>query len=126
LNYSANAPELNLSALENQLNCAGDADCVNQTFSEQSHPEFFVGTKKIEADSCWSTQTYVNDGLGYNFYEVLLLEPAGNTLIYASILNASSTGFDDTKTDFQMLVGVDGHGAAAGSTTQFFFYVELY
>jgi len=125
-NYSAHSPELNLSHVEAHLDCAGDADGVNETFSVQNHPEFYVGTKKIDADSCWSTQTYVNDGSASNFYEVLLLEPTSNALVYTSLLNSSQLGFDNTATDFQLLVGENGHGTAASSTTPYYFYVEIY
>jgi len=125
-NYSASAPELNLSKLEQILDCVGDADGVNETFTTKNHPGFWVGSTYISPNTCWSTQTYVNDGTSNNFYEVLLLEPNKNIIVYTSIINASKTGFDNTLTDFQMLVGENGHGSAASTTTQYYFYVELY
>jgi len=125
LNYSASYPELNLSGLEQNLDCRGDADCVNETFTSKNHPGFYVGSTHIAADTCWSTQSFVDDGSSQNFYEALLVEPTNNVVVYAAILNASQQGFDNGLTDFQMLVGENGHGSAATTKTPYYFYFEL-
>ncbi len=124
--YFATGGELNLSLLETALGCAGDADGVNETFTAKQHPSFYVGTKKISANSCWATRTYVNDGSSTNFYEVLLIAPTENTVVYTTLINASQTNFAGTNSDFQIIVGENGHGTAANTKTPYYFYVEIY
>ncbi|RME52107.1 hypothetical protein D6783_05840 [Candidatus Woesearchaeota archaeon] len=99
-----------------------EADYISNTFNQQSHPQFSVGTTTITANTCNSTNTYVNDAAqSSNFYEVLLTDSAG-VFIYATIIDADTTGFDGGTYDFQMLVGEDGTDSA---TTPYYFYVEL-
>lgn len=125
-NFTANGTvDINLSKYEQILDCAGDADGVNETFSTTTHATIYVGSQTF-TNECPATKTYVNDGASTSFDEVLLYEPNNDIVVYAAVIYNDNTGFDNTPTDFQMLVGENGHGSAASTTTQYYFYVELY
>jgi hypothetical protein len=124
-NYSAHAPELNLSELEKSLNIRPtDVDGVNETFRYSFGGSFYVGTKQIDSSQgCMATYTYTGDQpQTTEFAEVLLTD--STNIIYTAILEQSASGFDSKPHDFQMLVGEDGHNGDV-STTQYYFYVEL-
>lgn len=119
----ANSTEI---ANENSnLNMGSSADNITNTFSSTNHPEFYVGSVDIAANTCKSTNPYVNGAAQTSdFYNVLLSDGSGN-IIYTSILDPNKVGFDGRTHDFELLVGEDGHGAAAGTTTTYYFWVEL-
>jgi hypothetical protein len=101
-----------------------EGDSVNNTFNQQSHPEFSVGAITIPADTCRSTNIYVNSGpQSSNFYEVLISDAASN-LAYTAIIDSNQVGFDGRPYDFQMLVGENGH---FGDTqiTPYYFFIEI-
>lgn len=123
-NFTAQAPELNLSALEAALGCSGAPDCVSATFNTNTHTTIKVGTKSF-SNQCPATKTNVNNGASKSFDEILLYEPTKSVVVFAASIFADSTGFDNTQTDFQMLVGVDGHGSKAGTPKTYYFYLEL-
>ncbi len=118
----ANASEI--AAENTALNMGSKADNITNTFSSTTHPAFYVGSVSITANSCKSTNAYVNSASSTSFYNVLLSDGTGN-IIYTSILEQDATGFDGKTHDFELLVGEDGHGAAAGTTTTYYFWVEL-
>ncbi len=102
---------------------AADSDSVTNTFSGTSHPSFDVGTTTLTG--CPSTNAYDNTGAQTTrFFNVLLADSASH-VVYTTLLNATSTGFDGGTYDFEILVGEDGHGAAASTTTTIYFFVEL-
>ena len=119
----ANSTEI--SDENTNLNMGTAADNITNTFSSQSHPQFYVGSVSISANTCKSTNPYVNSASQTtDFYNVLLSDGSGN-IIYTSILDPDTTGFNGNNYDFELLVGEDGHGAAAGTTTTYYFWVEL-
>jgi hypothetical protein len=101
-----------------------DGDSVNNTFNQQLHPEFSVGSLTLAANSCKSTNINVNSSSqSSNFYEVLISDSASN-LVYTSIIDADQAGFDSNSYDFQMLVGENGHNGDT-QTTPYYFFMEL-
>jgi len=107
------------------LNMGSSADNITNTFNSNTHPQFYVGSVNIAANSCSATNAYVNGAAqSSDFYNVLLSDGTGN-IIYTAILDPDTTGFDGDTHDFELLVGEDGHGAAAGTTTTYYFWVEI-
>jgi len=119
----ANATEI---ADENaNLNMGSYADNITNTFNKQNHPSFYVGSVGIAANTCKSTNAYNASGSQDTlFYNILLSDGSGN-IIYTSILEQDAEGFDSRTHDFELLLGEDGHGAAAGTTTTYYFWVEI-
>jgi hypothetical protein len=100
-------------------------DSVTNTFASSVHPSFLVGTTTIADDTCPSTQAYDSTG-GQNsaFYQILL--NAGGDLIYTTVIeDTTPSGFNSQPWHFQLLVGEPGFGAAAETTTPYYFYLEL-
>ncbi len=100
-------------------------DAVSLTFNETIHPGFYVGAFNISNDTCYATYTYVNSAKQYGqFSEVLLQDSINDQMIYTAIITQDTTGFDDNKYDFQMIVGEPG---SDGDTepSDYYFYVEL-
>jgi hypothetical protein len=144
LNHSSTYSVVNL---EDDLDMEqADNDGVNDTFcpgcsvgqkdgAPANHSEFFVGYKQFNARDCWAIATYVNDADQYaladpDFIEVLLQD--GTAAVYMTIIEDKDTdaegdvlGFDNRNHDFQMMVGENGNGSAALTTTDYYFYVEL-
>ncbi len=99
-----------------------DPDSVTNTFSDTNHPQLQVGTQTL--DNCPTTQAYGDGGSQDSEFWQILLGSEGNT-IYTTILeDAATLGFNERPWHFQLLVGENGH-TGAGSTTEYFFYVEL-
>jgi len=99
-----------------------DMDSVSRTFNGFSHPEFFVANKKIDSNTCNSTNLYRASGARNNFYEVLLSD--GDDIIYTALLERDLEGFDVKTHDFEMIVGENGHDGNT-SPTIYYFYMEI-
>lgn len=109
-----------ISALETFLGVAPtDADRINQTYTSTSHPAFNVSGTQISG--CNSTNAYVNSGPSTDaFYQILLTDTEGDP-VYTTLINDTTTGFDGSAHDFQLLVGE----ADSVGTTTLYFYIEL-
>ncbi|MBU1974941.1 MAG: hypothetical protein KKG59_00900 [Nanoarchaeota archaeon] len=105
-----------------------DNDNISATFrTTDPHPTFNVGTFAVNATStCYTTHTYVSgEGQDTAFPEVMLNDSSGR-VVWVTLINESTTGFDGVTHDFQMLVPEDGHtDAQADIRTQYYFWVEL-
>jgi len=130
----------NLSTLYKGENCTGNynGSCLNITELQakfggdinggESVNSTFSSTANIQLDTglisgCPATNLYSNDAAQTkNWTEVLLYENNTETVVFASIINASTIGFDNTSWDFQMIVGDNGESVG---TTTYYFYVEL-
>jgi len=127
---TTNLHGLNLTGLENRFNITpNDVDGVNETFTLSgagSHKLFYTSNQEFTGNECKSTRVYDNTGTGVNnhFEEVLLYEPTTESVIFTSILNSDTLGFDNKTYDFEMLVLENGHGTDV-STTPYYFFVEL-
>jgi hypothetical protein len=98
-----------------------DGDSVMNTFNNTAHPTFNVGLRPITANSCFSTNAFVNGSAQTTqFYQILLSDNASTT-IYTSIMENNQYGYNGLVTDFQLMVGENEHDANVGPTTYFFF-----
>jgi len=101
-------------------------DTINNTFVNNVHRLFYVGSSLITNSSCRAISTYVDDAaqsVSENaVFQEILLEDDSSRLVYASILNQNTTGFNGQKYDFQMIVAEDEYLTAA---TPYYLYVEL-
>ncbi len=121
------AQQSTISAEEafNNMTSTG-ADNINNTFSYRNHTSFLVGSTTISANSCPSTATYINDTAqtvneSAKFQEILL-EDDTTTLIYTTLIEDNTAGFDGNTYDFQMIVGESDRKT---SPTTYYFYTEI-
>jgi hypothetical protein len=103
---------------------ASSVDNINKTFNETTHADIRVAGRTIDADTCRSTSTYVNDTAqaiaSASFPEILLA--SDEDVVYASPLNQGESSFrNDTLVDFQVIVPDD----VTTSITRYYFYVEI-
>jgi hypothetical protein len=101
-------------------------DSINRTFNATAHRSFYVGTNRIINSTCKSIATYVNDtrqsaSESAAFQEVLLTDTYTN-VIYATLINDNSLGYNNGKYDFQMIVPEDD---TKQTPTTYYFYAEI-
>jgi hypothetical protein len=116
-------------SLENiALNHTNGDDNITATFSTQTHQQFFVGTREILANTCYSIHTFVNNTAQSTRFEEVILYDGTNTsngnIIFATPLERDAHGFDNNTYDFQMIVPEVGLATWASSTA-YYFYAEL-
>lgn len=100
---------------------SSSADTITKTFNETTHPQFVTAGKTISS-GCNATATYVNDQRQEQAsatFPIILLDDQTN-LVYTTLMNRNSTGFDNRRYDFQMIVANN-----PASTTTYYFFVEL-
>lgn len=122
----------NTSLLENEnsvMSHTSADDNISKTFNDTTHSEFFVGSVNISLNSCPTLNTYVNNASQDSTFQEIALSDStnftdGGTLIYATIIETDSTGFDNETYDFQMIVPEDGSPGFSGQTA-YYLYVEL-
>jgi len=105
---------------------ANDVDGINETFSDSnSHEEFFTGSTQFSAGDCMTAFVFdsTQSATDNNFEEALLVS-GGTDLVFASLLEDSTSGFDGRAHDFEMLVLDNGHNGDTSPTT-YYFYAEL-
>jgi hypothetical protein len=100
-------------------------DSINKTFNRSVHKSFYVSTTHIANSTCRSIATYVNDAKqavseSAVFQEVLLTDNAN--IVYATLLEDNSIGFDNGRYDFQMIVPEDD---TITTPTTYYFYAEI-
>lgn len=109
----------------NMSHNASAVDSISNTFAEPgTHPGFSTANASFTADQCnYTTNTYVNGtSQSTRFYEVLLWD--GSDIVYTSLLENRTAGFDLGTYDFQILVAENG-STQVGTSTSYYFYVEL-
>jgi hypothetical protein len=113
----------NIQAEQTSLNISSaEPDSITTTFNKKSHAAFYAGLTPVSANSCNSTNLYVNSAASSDFEEVLLYD--GSYMVYAALVEDSVIGFDGNRYDFQMIVpdsGLDG----SQTPVTYYFYVEL-
>ncbi len=123
----------NTTILENEnllLNHTSSDDNITKTFEGVTHNSFYVGSILIPNNECPTTNTYVNSAAqDQNFEEIVLYDGPNETIesgnvIYASIINASTTGYNNEIYDFQMILPEVGL-TSWESSTAYYFYAEL-
>jgi len=121
------AQDANITAEEAALNMTHSSDdSISNTFSVKVHRKFYVGSKLIQNSTCYSTATFVGNqsqeiSESMKFQEVLLAQ--ADKLVYASLLENRSVGYNNQNFDFQMLV--PDYGVPTGSSVPYYLYVEL-
>ena len=101
-------------------------DTINRTFNNTMHKTFFVGTNKIQNSTCRAIATYVNGAPqtpseNAVFQEILLKDTSSN-LIYATLVNSSTNGYNNQRYDFQMILAENEYHS---TPTNYYLYVEL-
>jgi len=101
------------------------ADDINSTFNWSVHKAFNVGTTTINANTCNSTVTNINDTrqtptASSPFQEILLRDTSGY-MVFLSDISDNVQGFDNQTYDFQLILPE----SISGSNTAYYFYVEL-
>ena len=100
-----------------------DADSVSNTFSQNNHPKFYVGSREITQNECKSVNLYDEEGTGTKYSEVLLADNSSN-IVYTSIIEKNQAGYNSKTYDFEMIVGENGHNADI-EVTPYYFYLEI-
>lgn len=116
-----------LTKEDSELNISSTSiDSINSTFNMSTHKSFYAANTQIQNSTCPAIATYVNDTTqtineSAKFQEILLRD-TGNNLIYTSIIDSNTIGYDNNRYDFQMIVANDESIAAP---TPYYFFVEL-
>lgn len=103
---------------------AGDGDSVSNTFNQAIHPAFAAGTSQVLADTCPSTFGYTNNNTQSSNWIQVLLHDGEENVVYSTIINDTTLGFDGSNYDFQLLVGENEKTGNIG-VTPYYFWVEL-
>lgn len=110
------------------LNHTNKDDNISSTFDVKDHREFYVGSRQILQDTCYSVHTYVNSTSQQSLFEEVVLYDGTNStngnVVYATPFEQDAYGFDNSTYDFQMIVPEVGL-ASWTSSTAYYFYVEL-
>lgn len=128
---SVSWPDVNCSTPFNTTNeeialnhTSNPNDNISTTFSEQTHNSFYIGSREIKENSCYSLHTYVNDSSQSSDFEEILLHDKTN-MVYATIIENNALGYNPNETfDFQMILPENGMEGWTSSTA-YYFYVEL-
>jgi hypothetical protein len=105
------------------MNLSNPSDNITATFSDTTHNSFYVGSTNIGANSCPTLNTYVSNSSQDTTFEEIALHDE-TSIVYATIIEDQSQGFDENSYDFQMIVPEYGLEGFSGSTA-YFIYVEV-
>ena len=103
-----------------------DFDGLNETFNDSyvSATGFRVGAITIDTtDGCSMAHPYQNQLYNSVWQEVLLSD--NTSIIFTSLIVQDTSNFQNSPSDFQMLVLENGHAGSEATTSTYFFYVEL-
>ena len=115
---------MNSSQLDSIYNIdSNNVDGVENTFIFNNHRTFYCNGLRFDSGKCHNIKIMNSTGDGV-FEEVLLYAPDNKQVVFASLLQPKTIGFDNLPHDFQMMVLDDGHGTNTAPTT-YFFYIEL-
>lgn len=94
-------------------------DRVNNTFTNGTVSFEIAG---VSITAACNTFTFVGNSSQTNRYQEIILNATGVTSIYVTKVNESTTSFDGTLQDYQMIVP---DNASTSATTTYFFFVEI-
>jgi hypothetical protein len=120
----ANLTQINSEESSLSIN-SSSSDSINSTFRQRVHRSFVIGgTGLIDNSTCYSIATYINDASqtaseNTVFQEVVMSDRTN--LLFVTILEDSSLGFDYSIYDFQMIV--PDNPTEVSNT--YYFYAEL-
>ncbi|NOZ80366.1 MAG: hypothetical protein GXP63_01725 [DPANN group archaeon] len=108
----------------NMNHTASAVDSIANTFTDSTHQEFWTGGTQFTANECgFTTATYVNNtNQSELFQEIALYD--GSSIVYATIIDPNTAGFDYGRYDFQLIVPEKGWEGPT-SSTPYYFWVEL-
>ncbi|MDD9954100.1 MAG: hypothetical protein OXR66_07235 [Candidatus Woesearchaeota archaeon] len=117
---------VNITSEETYLgHVAADGDSVTNTYSLTTHPGFNVTTgAEIFTDTCPSTNAFTNNASQSADWVQVLLHDQTDNVVYSTLINDSTTGFNSNTYDFQLLVGENEHTGNIGTTT-YYVWVQL-
>jgi len=99
---------------------ATSVDSISNTFNETIHPPITVGINTV--NNCPATSTFVSStrqSQGSADFPLVLVQDSTN-IIYTTPINPSTTGYDSSLFDFQLILANN-----PSSSTTYYFYVEL-
>jgi len=111
---------------------ADDADGITETFTQNNHPNFYIGYRQVTG--CNTTWTYISNATQTARYPMILLEDdvGVDATVYATWIenrddgnSTDVTGFDGSTHDFQFMVPENG-SADNRITTAYYFWVAIY
>ena len=121
----ANSTTINNEDLSMNMSLSSP-DTINKTFNVSIHKSFYVGTILMQNSTCRSIATYVNDtaqaSLESASFQEMLLQDGYNRMVYATLINQNTTGYNNQKYDFQMIVAENEWQT---TPTTYYLYVEL-
>ena len=95
-------------------------DTINRTFSNKVHKSFYVGT------ICQSIATYVNGTVQASsensVFQEMVLKDGLSRMVYTTLINQNTTGYNNQKFDFQMIVPENEYQSVP---TTYYMYAEL-
>jgi hypothetical protein len=101
-------------------------DTINKTFNTTIHKSFYVGANKISNSTCRAIATYVNGvpqaPTESSVFQEILLKDGSSNLIYTTLVNSSTIGYNNQKYDFQMILAENEYQSIP---TTYYLYVEL-
>ncbi|MBI4154191.1 hypothetical protein HY501_02555 [Candidatus Woesearchaeota archaeon] len=95
-------------------------DNLSATFNVQNHSAMTIGTYVVQANTCWATNSYINNASNRTAFDELLLYD-NVSVVYATFIEQDNVGFDTRTYDFEMIVP---QGNQTGSIA-YYFYVEV-
>jgi hypothetical protein len=113
--YASRAPDINFPSItcaintdiineDSFLSTAGLKDSVNNTFTQFNHPAFEVSDTPISANVCPSTNLHDAFGITSTEYYQVLLKDGADKLVYTTITEPDTAGFNEKNNDFQIMV----------------------
>jgi len=123
----ANTPTINSEdSFMNMTTNSNNPATINKTFVNKVHKSFFVGTTFIQNSTCRAIATYVNGAAQAtsenNAFQEILLQDGSNNLVYSTLVNQNTTGYNNQKYDFQMIVAENEYQT---TPTTYYIFVEL-
>ncbi len=102
-----------------------DADSVENTFTQRDHPALVItDSNTVSTDTCNSTFAFSSGIAQTSDWVQVLLHDGGSNIVYSTATNDSTTGFDGSAYDFQLLVGENEKTGSIGAT-DYYFWVQL-
>jgi hypothetical protein len=116
---------IDFTTVSGVTNCSTDEDLTG-TGTDRVNNTFTNGTVSFEIASvsitaACNTFTYVNNATQTNRYQEIILNATGVTSIYVTKINDTTTSFDGTLQDYQMIVP----DFSNTTTSTYYFFVEI-
>jgi hypothetical protein len=101
-------------------------DTINKTFANTIHKSFYTGTVLIPNSTCRAIATYINGAAQVQSenasFQEILLKDGSSRLVYATLINQNTIGYNSQRYDFQMILA---ENEFRSTPTTYYLYVEL-